>query len=143
MNTESSGQSGPLLLFDGGCGLCHRVVFSLLRLDRRGVLRFAPLQGATAQAYLQAHGLPARDFSSLVFVRDWPASEARPLLRTEGVIAALQAVGRPGLASLLAAVPRGLRDRGYNFVARVRCRIFGPRRATPLPRPEWAARFLP
>jgi predicted DCC family thiol-disulfide oxidoreductase YuxK len=134
--------TGPVLCFDGECGLCQRVVRRLLRLDRRGVLRFAPLQGAAAQAYLRAHGLPTEDFSTLVFVPDWPAGAEKCLLRTDGVIAALRAAGRPGLAAVLAAVPRGLRDAGYKVVARLRYRLFGPWRASPLPRPEWAGRFL-
>ena len=37
--------SGPVLLYDGLCGLCVRTVQIVLRGDRRGVLRFAPLQG--------------------------------------------------------------------------------------------------
>ena len=132
----------PVLLFDGECGLCNRVVRRLLALDRVGKLRFAPLQGPAAQAYLRKHGLPTADFSTLVFVPDWPAGDTAPRLRTDGVIAALRAVGRPGLASLLAVFPRFLRDAGYTGVARVRYRIFGPWRACPLPRPEWAARFI-
>src|SRR4051812_37486572 len=47
----------PVLFFDGECGLCNRVVRLLLRLDTRGRLRFAPLQGPVAQDYLRAHGL--------------------------------------------------------------------------------------
>ena len=132
----------PVLLFDGECGLCHRVVRLLLRLDQRGVLRFAPLQGPAGQACLRAHGLPTEDFSTLVFVPDRLQGATKLLLRTDGVIAALRAVGRPGLAAWLAVVPRGLRDAGYKFVARVRHRIFGPWRARPLPRTEWAARFM-
>lgn len=133
---------GPVLLFDGECGLCNRVVRRLLRLDREGKLRFAPLQGPAAQAYLQAHGLPAQDFSTLVFVPDWPAGAAAPLLRTDGVIAALRAVGRPGWAGALAVFPRVVRDAGYQLVARTRFAVFGPWRACPLPRPEWTARFI-
>lgn len=135
--------TGPVLLFDGECGLCNRVVRRLLRLDRRGVLRFAPLQGPVAQEFLHAHGLPAQDFSTLVFVPDW-ARHGQPefLLRTDGVIAALRACGRNGLAGLLGLMPRGLRDAGYKFVARTRYKIFGPWKACPLPRPEWVKRFL-
>ena len=134
--------TGPVLLYDGECGLCNRVVRRLLALDREGTLRFAPLQGPSAQAYLRAHGLPLADFSTLVFVSDWPAGVVAPLLRTDGVIAALRAAGRPGLASTVAVFPRFLRDAGYKLIARVRYKIFGPWRACPLPRPEWKARFL-
>jgi predicted DCC family thiol-disulfide oxidoreductase YuxK len=134
--------SGPVLLYDGECGLCNRVVRWLLSLDRKGNLRFAPLQGPTAQAYLRAHHLPTADFSTLVFVPNWPLGAAAPLLRTDGVIAALRAVGRGGVGRMLAVIPRGLRDVGYKFVARLRYKIFGPWRSCPLPRPEWAARFI-
>ncbi|HTQ30460.1 MAG TPA: DCC1-like thiol-disulfide oxidoreductase family protein [Opitutaceae bacterium] len=135
--------TGPVLLFDGECGLCNRVVRRLLQLDRRGVLRFAPLQGPAAQEFLRAHGLPTQDFSTLVFVPDWAQrGEKTFLLRTDGVIAALHACGRKGPASMLRLVPRGLRDAGYKFVARTRYKLFGPWQTCPLPRPEWTARFM-
>ena len=37
-----------IVFFDGVCGLCNRFVDRLLTDDARGMLRFAPLQGATA-----------------------------------------------------------------------------------------------
>ena len=135
--------TGPVLLFDGECGLCNRVVRLLLRLDRRGVLKFAPLQGPAAQAFLRTHGLPTQDFSTLVFVPDWTRrAEQQFLLRTDGVIAALRVCGRNGLAGLLGIMPRGLRDAGYKCVARTRYKLFGPWKTCPLPRPEWTKRFL-
>ena len=87
-------------------------------------------------------------FDTLVFVSDWSRRDdpgAGFLLRTAGVIAALRSSGDGAgrlLADLLAIFPAPLRDAGYRFVARVRYRVFGPWRACPLPRPEWAARFL-
>jgi predicted DCC family thiol-disulfide oxidoreductase YuxK len=139
---SASGAGGPVLFFDGECGLCNRVVRLLLAFDRRGTLRFGPLQGPAAQAYLRVHHLPAKDFSSLVFAPDGPGEAAKPLQRTDGVIAALRATDHPGWAAMLAVVPRPLRDAGYKIVARMRYSVFGPWRPRPLPRPEWAARFL-
>ena len=136
----------PVLLFDGECGLCNRVVRLLLQIDRRGRLRFASLQGPAAQAYLLAHHLPTRDFSTLVFVPDWERRD-RPdfSLRTDGVVAALRACGGIGawLGALLSAVPAAWRDGGYRLVARWRFHLFGPWRQCPLPKPEWKARFFP
>ena len=137
---------GPVLFFDGECGLCNRLVRFLLRLDRSGRLRFAPLQGPTAQAYLRDHGLPTADFDTLIYVPDWERRD-RPehLVRTDGVIAALRAI-RGGVANtlalLIAIFPRRVRDFGYGTVGHWRYRVFGPWRPRPLPRPEWAARFL-
>ena len=135
----------PVLLFDGECGLCNRVVRVLLRLDRTGRLHYAPLQGPAAQAYLRAQGLPTDDFSSLVFVPDWSHRNRREyLLRTDGVVAALRTVGGAGrfLGGALALVPTGCRDAGYRLVARWRYRIFGPWRPRPLSRPDWTSWFM-
>lgn len=146
MNAAPSSESaGPVLFFDGECGLCNRLVRGLLRLDRHGRLRYAPLQGPAAQAYLRAHGLPTTDFETLIFVPAWSRRE-RPefLLRTAGVIAALRAIGGVGrgLATLLTIVPAGLRDAAYRVVGRWRYRVFGPWRPRPLARAEWERRFL-
>ena len=145
MDPTTPAVTGPVLLYDGECGLCNRVVRFLLRLDRRGALRFTPLQGEPAQAFLRAQGLPTDDFSTLVFVPDWARRERPDFgVRTAGVIAALRTVGGAGLflAAVLAIFPAAFRDAGYRLVARVRYRIFGPWRACPLPRPEWGRRFF-
>jgi len=117
----------------------------LLRLDRNSRLRYAPLQGPAAQAYLRAHGLPAADFDSLIFIPDWSRRAAPDFLwRTAGVVAALRSIGgiAGGLAAILAVVPTSWRDGGYRLISRWRYRVFGPWRARPLTRADWAARFL-
>lgn len=137
---------GPVLFFDGSCGLCQRIVRVLLRLDRAGRLHYAALQSPAAQAFLRAHGLPTEDFDSLIFVPDWRRRE-RPdyLQRTAGVIAALRATERRGprwVAGVLAVLPERVRDAGYRAIARCRHAFFGPWRDRPFARVEWAARFL-
>jgi predicted DCC family thiol-disulfide oxidoreductase YuxK len=136
----------PVLLFDGECGLCHRLVRVLLRLDRRGRLMFAPLQGNSTQAFLLRRGLRTADFDTLIFVPDWSRRENVAVrVRTDGVIAALRATGSRGLgaaAAVLAILPPRVRDAGYRAVARWRYRVFGPWRPRPLARPEWQERFL-
>ncbi|HVS53021.1 MAG TPA: DCC1-like thiol-disulfide oxidoreductase family protein [Opitutaceae bacterium] len=143
---EHDAHAGPVLFFDGACGLCQRLVRGLLRLDRAGRLRFAPLQGASAQEFLRAHGLPRRDFDTLVYVPDW-SRRTRPefLLRTAGVMAALRATGSRtarALAAFVAIFPARLRDAVYRGVGHMRYRLFGPWRPRPLAPAEWAARFL-
>jgi len=134
-----------VLFFDAECGLCNRCVWLLLRLDRRGRLRFAPLQGATAQAYLSSRGLPTDDFDSMVFVPDWEKrAERGHLLRTDAVLAALRESGGIGRwIGALRVLPAGLRDPFYRGVARCRYAVFGRWKPAPLPRADWAERFLP
>lgn len=134
----------PVLLYDGECGLCQRVVLALLRADRAGRLRYAPLQSAPAQAYLRAQGLPTEDFDSLVFVPDWddPVPGAYRL-RTDGALAAVAVAGGGWrMLAWLRFVPRGLRDPGYRLVARTRHALFGRGRPVALSDPAWAGRFL-
>lgn len=134
----------PVLLYDGECGLCNAVVRFLLRRDRMGRLKFAPLQSAPAQAYLAAQGLPTTDFDSLVFVPDWnhPVRGAA-LLRTDGALAAFEELGGGWrVMAKLRVLPRGLRDPFYKVVAKTRYAIFGEYKPRPLPNPAWAGRFL-
>lgn len=134
----------PVLLYDGGCGLCNRIIRSLLKADRAGRLHYAPLQSAPAQAYLRAQGLPGADFDSLVFVPDWNRSTDKDyLLRTDGVLAACAEVGGGWrVLAGLRIVPRALRDPFYKVIARLRYTLFGEYRPTPLPDPDWERRFL-
>ncbi len=136
---------GPVLLYDGQCGLCNRIVRRLLRADQAGRLHYAPLQSEPAQAYLRAQRLPLADFDSLVFVPDWnePAPGAYQL-RTAGALAASAVVGgglwrSVGWTRFLPAV---VRDLGYRLVARSRHALFGAYRPSPLPDPAWEKRFL-
>lgn len=140
----SADPTQPVLLFDGECGLCNRMVRLLLRTDRRGRLRFAALQGGPAQAYLRARGLPTEDFDSLVFVPDWHAPDRHaPRLRTDGALAAAAEVGGVWrLVTWMRVLPAWSRDPFYKLVARTRYALFGEYRPTPLPDPTWAARFL-
>lgn len=135
----------PVLLYDGECGLCNAGVRLLLRIDRSERLLFAPLQGASAQAYLRHHRLPTKDFDSMIFVPDWARrDELPPRFRTDAVLSAVAEIGGGwSLLRALRVIPPPLRDAVYRLVAQFRYRVFGPYRPTPLPHPEWAARFLP
>ncbi len=139
--------SGPVLLFDGACGLCQRMVRVLIWLDRKGRLRFAPLQGQAAQVYLRERGLPTEDFETLIYVPDWGRrAVVGHLVRTAGALAALRVTGGAGargLAAVVALCPGVVRDGVYRWVGRRRLRIFGRGQAGGLDRPEWAGYFLP
>ena len=46
---------GPVLLYDGLCGFCDGTVQFILKHDRRGLLRFATLQGDFARGVIDRH----------------------------------------------------------------------------------------
>ncbi len=138
-----------LVLYDGVCGLCDKTVQFLLKIDRRGVLVFAPLQGPTAAAVLSGRpelleGGPDGSFRSIVVVFDAGTPDKRVYLRSEGVLRIFQVLGGGWTAvSWLRVVPLFIRDAVYEWVARNRYRWFGRFDACKLPSPESQARFLP
>jgi predicted DCC family thiol-disulfide oxidoreductase YuxK len=136
--------SDSVLLFDGLCNFCNASVQFILARDRTGTLRFAPLQGAFAAGVLERHPA-ARAMNSLVLVH--PATADRPerlVFESSAALEIARYLGRVwrGVATVLAIVPRPLRDAGYRLVARVRYRIFGKRSAAVGTRHAERARFL-
>ncbi len=129
---------GPILFFDGVCGLCNRFIDFVIERDRAGVIRFAPLQGETAR-----ERLPTADVSDVntmvlcdadgIFRKSTAAT--RILLRLGGFWGV---VGRA-----LRLIPRPLRDAGYSLVARYRYRLFGKKETCRMPTPAERGRFLP
>jgi predicted DCC family thiol-disulfide oxidoreductase YuxK len=131
------------VLFDGRCGLCDASVRWLLRRDRRGALRFAPLDGPLAAAVRARHPeLPDADQTMVLVERPATAAE-RVRARSRAAIEILVALGGGWrLAVLLRVLPAGLLDPLYRFVARRRTRWFGRLAACRVPAAGERERFL-
>jgi predicted DCC family thiol-disulfide oxidoreductase YuxK len=130
--------SHPILLFDGVCNLCNGMIRFILKRDRKDVFRFAALQSPAGQSQLARFGLSPHGMPSVVLVEG-----DRYFQRSTAVLKVLAALGWPYKAlSILALIPRPLRDLGYAMIARNRYRIFGKRDACMMPTPEIRARFL-
>ena len=149
----------PILLYDGVCGLCNRLVQFILRRDPAGMFRFASLQSALAECVLARHGADAHDLDTVYVVLDYEEPDERLLPRSDAIIFILRQLGtRPAapassiaasgsmfwrvVASLTRLVPRPLRDWGYGVVARNRYRVFGRSESCILPAPANRDRFL-
>jgi predicted DCC family thiol-disulfide oxidoreductase YuxK len=133
--------SPPVLLYDGLCGFCDGAVQFIMRHDRRGVIRFATLQGEYARGLLERH--PAlREVDSLILVEPTGEGE-RVLVRSAGALRVAQLMGGAWpLTAVLRIVPRVVRDWAYDLFARNRYRFFGRRDACRLPSATERARFV-
>jgi predicted DCC family thiol-disulfide oxidoreductase YuxK len=129
-----------IVLFDGVCGLCNWSIDFLLRHDRRGALRFAPLQSQGGQALLREHGLNPAEFSSVVVI-----DGLQVYRRSDAALHALSRLGAfwRALAVLARVLPRSGRDAIYDWVAKNRYRWFGQRSICRIPAPDERQRFLP
>jgi predicted DCC family thiol-disulfide oxidoreductase YuxK len=136
--------SGRLvLLYDGTCGLCSRLVQFVLRADPGGSLCFGSLQGAYARELWSRHP-ELRGVDSMAWVEPAAAGAGEwVFVRSEAALRLARYLGYPWrLLTLGRCVPRSLRDRLYDFVARRRHRWFGTSPACPLGTPDEQARFL-
>ncbi|MFN2387056.1 MAG: thiol-disulfide oxidoreductase DCC family protein [Thermoanaerobaculia bacterium] len=141
---ESPPRGGAILLYDGVCGLCNRLVRFLIARDRRGRLRFAPLQSGFAARALARHGRDAARLDTVYLITRPGTSSERVLSKSRAVLGALEELGgswRP-VGILLRVVPPILRDALYGLVAQVRYRVFGRSDRCVLPPAEDRARFL-
>ena len=133
----------PVLLYDGTCGFCAASVRLVLRHDRAGTLRFAPLQGAMGAAVRRRHPELERADSVVWVEPDGPAGPGVVLTRTDAALRIARYLGGWWhLARVGWLVPRPLRDAAYDLVARHRHRLLAGGPACLVPGPEVRARFL-
>ena len=127
-----------IVVFDAQCLLCNGSVHFLLRHDRRGVFRFASIQGAAGGDLLAKAGLKVDGLQTMLLVdgdRVWQQSAA--------ILRVAHGLGWPWrLAWIGWLVPAPLRDALYRWVARNRYWMFGRSDTCLLPPPGHAARFL-
>ena len=141
--TPTDAVTGPILLYDGSCGFCAESVQLVLRHDRAGTLRFAPLGGALGGAIRASH--PELDaVDSMVWFEPGPdGTPGRVLVRSDAALRIPRYLG--GWWHLVragAAIPRPLRDALYQLIARHRHRLLAGGPACLVPAPEVRARFL-
>ena len=136
--------SHPILLYDGVCGLCNRLVQLILRRDRSDVFRFASLQSPLAARILARHGAKPNDLDTVYIALSYELRNECLLSRSDAVVFVLKQL--PGLwrfaAFFIQLIPKFLRDAAYGVVARNRYRIFGRSEVCPLPRDQDRTRFL-
>ena len=160
----------PVVLYDGVCGLCNRLVRFILRRDPAGLFQFASLQSALAADILARHGADAGDLDTVYVVVHRGRGAEELLARSEAAIFILMHLGAAELAlggtaeggcphrcdthtswrmSILELVGIDAAVRsaeasqvGVWVVARNRYRIFGRYDSCPVPSEETRGRFL-
>jgi predicted DCC family thiol-disulfide oxidoreductase YuxK len=137
-----------LVIFDGQCGLCNRVVRWLVRHDQRDRLRFVASESTSVAGLLTRQGIDAPDSESgpatILVVREFGHATEVVLVRSEAVLALLAELPRPwpSVAAALRWIPRPVRDLGYRLIARWRYVLRGRLAQCPLPTAENRVKFL-
>jgi predicted DCC family thiol-disulfide oxidoreductase YuxK len=130
--------NNPIILFDGVCNFCNGAINFVLKQDKKGIFRFAPLQSEAGQKLLQDYNLSTKEFDSFVLIDDGKVyKKSAASLR---VMNKLPWYWKE--AQILRIVPTGLRDAIYDFIARNRYKWFGKKEQCMIPTPEMRSKFL-
>ena len=140
----SSGSSGAhVVLYDGVCGLCSRLVQFVLRHDRHRVFSFASLQSAVGKSLVERSGGNPCELASFYVIANYQTAASRAFARSEAALFVADALGWPWRAAqMVRLVPRAIRDRAYDAVASSRYRVFGRSESCFVPRPQFRNRFI-
>ncbi len=132
-----------LVLFDGVCGLCNRLIQFLLRRDGDNVFLYAPLQSTLGQRLVSEHGADPTVLDTFYVIADYQSATPRMLARSAAAFQVLKRLHKGyRLLTVFEYLPSAWRDAAYNFVARRRHRWFKPLDACQVVPPHQQAKFL-
>jgi predicted DCC family thiol-disulfide oxidoreductase YuxK len=130
-------ENNKILLFDGVCNYCNRMVNFAIRNDKKAKLKFAPLQSATGQKLLNQYNVsPSAD--TIVFIeKDKAYTYAKAAIR---VCRYLDWPAKIFYAFII--IPGFISQPFYKWIARNRYKWWGKKEVCMVPRAEVKERFL-
>jgi predicted DCC family thiol-disulfide oxidoreductase YuxK len=130
--------SSHIILFDGVCALCESSVRFIIKHDKAGLFRFAPVQseiGAQMQSDLDIDALGA---GTMILIK-----EGKAYCRSDAALEIARDLAGPWKALVcLKIIPPCLRNAVYDFIAKRRYRWFGEKSACMIPDEALKERFL-
>ena len=131
-----------LVLYDGVCGLCNRLLQFLFKHDRRAAFCYASLQSPLGKATVEQWGGNPDDLNSFYVVADFRTPQARVFVRGDAAVFVAGELDWPWKVTRVARfIPRPFRNRVYDAIARSRYRIFGRYDQCPIPSEAMKRRF--
>jgi len=126
-------QREKIILFDGLCGLCHKSINLLIKLDTQKIFRYTSLQGEFVQKLTIEPGI-----DSIIFYEDGSV-----YYKSTAILKILRSLGGVWiLTQFFYIIPRIPRDFIYDVIAKYRYKIFGKMQSCPLPKEEEQGLFL-
>ncbi len=127
-----------IIYFDGVCGLCNSIVDILLKIDIEEKFLYSPLQSKYAEKnFLEKHP-QYKNVHSIVLKGD-----KRYMIKSDAVIAIIKELKWYWKVFLfIQFLPKKLRDRAYDYIAKKRYKWFGKREKCRVPSGKNKSRFL-
>ena len=127
-----------ILLFDGHCSLCNASVDFVLKRDSKKMLLLAAMQDPAGKRVLEYYHLPPNYLNTLVLVEHGKVY----LGSTAALRVARHLGGGWPLFYSLIIIPKGIRDRIYQWISSHRYQWFGRKATCRIPNTTEQAQFL-
>jgi predicted DCC family thiol-disulfide oxidoreductase YuxK len=132
-----------ILLYDGQCALCNKLVSFVLPRDKKGKFGFASLQSKFAHNQLSKYKRDADELNTFYCVENYGTASEKLLSQASGGLFVLSQLGGIyTLINVLRIFPLPLLNAGYRVIATNRYKWFGRYDTCRMPEPQWQARFL-
>ena len=126
-----------IIVFDGVCNFCNRIVQIIIRHDPSAQIHFAAQQSEAGEKLLSDNKI-LTSASSVIFIKDRLVYE-----KSDAVIEIAKLLkGWPSLFKHSIIIPRFLRNTIYKLIAANRYAIFGKQSKCMVPKEEDRVRFL-
>lgn len=126
-----------IVLFDGVCNFCNGAVNFIIRHDRDGKFKFAPLQSTIGEEMRIDFGV-GDDVDSIVLIENRKAfTHSDAALRITRGLGGIWSMGY-----VFIIVPKLIRDWFYRLFASYRYSFFGKKDVCMVPTPDVRSRFL-
>lgn len=131
-------KKSPVILFDGVCSLCNKLVLFIIKRDPKAKFKFASLQSEIGKKLLLKTKSPTNHLDSIILI-----DGEQYFLQSTAVLRILKELnGGWKAVYIFLAVPKFLRDFTYNSIAKTRYRIFGKEDACMIPTTDIKKHFL-
>jgi len=127
-----------IIFYDGHCNLCNGFVNAIIKLDKKNIFLFAPLNGNHAKNLLKKNNIKNTTVDSVVLFNNNSIS-----YKSKAVIEILISLG--GIYRVLVItkiIPRAILDWIYDIVAKNRYSWFGHQDSCMVPDKKIISKFL-
>ncbi len=125
-----------IVLFDGVCNFCNSSINFIIKRDKKGYFKFAPLQSEIAQKLVGDKTKPMPE--SVILIENGKTYDRS----SAALRIAKKLDGLWPLLYIFIILPKRLRDAVYNLIGRNRYKWFGKTEACMIPNPGVRSRFL-
>jgi predicted DCC family thiol-disulfide oxidoreductase YuxK len=133
---NNSKTKGPIVFFDGSCGLCNRSVKFVLRKEKKQDLIFSPLQSEFAKNFMKGKMTMEGLDSMVLFENGKIYTQSSAALRITKYLKGLWPI-----MTIFLIVPPFIRNAIYSYIAKNRITWFGSADYCEMMTPELKNRF--